>query len=125
MRDVTKMEVTRRLRRIEGQVGGLLRMVEDDRPHLEEPSEKGGHAPELILAPVFIGMVVTLRAVEAASEEDANLFGHHIGRRTDLVVGKKVPRGCAVALRGDGTIQPRKHSGLSGGERFNGSLVAP
>jgi DNA-binding FrmR family transcriptional regulator len=31
MHDVTKIEVTRRLRRIEGQVGGLLRMVEDDR----------------------------------------------------------------------------------------------
>jgi DNA-binding FrmR family transcriptional regulator len=31
MHDVTKSEVTRRLRRIEGQVGGLLRMVEDDR----------------------------------------------------------------------------------------------
>jgi DNA-binding FrmR family transcriptional regulator len=29
--DVAKAEVTRRLRRIEGQVGGLLRMVEDDR----------------------------------------------------------------------------------------------
>src|ERR1700722_2587371 len=31
MHDATKSEVTRRLRRIEGQVGGLLRMVEDDR----------------------------------------------------------------------------------------------
>ena len=31
MHDVTKAEVTRRLRRIEGQIGGLLRMVEDDR----------------------------------------------------------------------------------------------
>jgi DNA-binding FrmR family transcriptional regulator len=31
MHNVTKMEVTRRLRRIEGQVGGLLRMVEGDR----------------------------------------------------------------------------------------------
>jgi DNA-binding FrmR family transcriptional regulator len=31
MHDVTKAEITRRLRRIEGQVGGLLRMVEDDR----------------------------------------------------------------------------------------------
>jgi DNA-binding FrmR family transcriptional regulator len=31
MHDATKTEITRRLRRIEGQVGGLLRMVEDDR----------------------------------------------------------------------------------------------
>lgn len=31
MHDVTKSEVARRLRRIEGQVGGLLRMIEDDR----------------------------------------------------------------------------------------------
>ena len=31
MHDVTKAEVTKRLRRIEGQVGGLLRMVENDR----------------------------------------------------------------------------------------------
>jgi DNA-binding FrmR family transcriptional regulator len=31
MHDVTKMEITRRLRRVEGQVGGLLRMIEDDR----------------------------------------------------------------------------------------------
>ena len=31
MHDVAKAEVTKRLRRIEGQVGGLLRMVEDDR----------------------------------------------------------------------------------------------
>ena len=31
MRGETKIAVTTRLRRIEGQVGGLLRMVEDDR----------------------------------------------------------------------------------------------
>ncbi len=31
MRDETKLAVTTRLRRIEGQVGGLLRMVEEDR----------------------------------------------------------------------------------------------
>ncbi len=31
MHDVTKMEITRRLRRVEGQVGGLLRMIEGDR----------------------------------------------------------------------------------------------
>ena len=31
MHDVTKSEVTKRLRRIEGQVGGLLRMIENDR----------------------------------------------------------------------------------------------
>ncbi len=31
MHQATKTEVTKRLRRIEGQVGGLLRMVEDDR----------------------------------------------------------------------------------------------
>ena len=31
MHDVTKAEVTKRLKRIEGQVGGLLRMVENDR----------------------------------------------------------------------------------------------
>ena len=31
MHDVTKAAVTKRLRRIEGQVRGLLRMIEDDR----------------------------------------------------------------------------------------------
>ena len=31
MHDATKTEITRRLKRIEGQVGGLLRMVEHDR----------------------------------------------------------------------------------------------
>lgn len=31
MRDVTRKAVAARLRRIEGQVGGLLRMVEEDR----------------------------------------------------------------------------------------------
>jgi len=31
MHDATKSEVTKRLKRIEGQVGGLLRMVEYDR----------------------------------------------------------------------------------------------
>lgn len=31
MHDATKTEVSKRLRRIEGQVGGLLRMVEQDR----------------------------------------------------------------------------------------------
>jgi CsoR family transcriptional regulator, copper-sensing transcriptional repressor len=31
MHDAAKSEVTKRLRRIEGQVGGLLRMVEHDR----------------------------------------------------------------------------------------------
>jgi DNA-binding FrmR family transcriptional regulator len=31
MHDATKSDVLRRLRRIEGQVGGLLRMVEQDR----------------------------------------------------------------------------------------------
>ena len=31
MRDSTKTEVFKRLRRVEGQVGGLLRMIENDR----------------------------------------------------------------------------------------------
>jgi DNA-binding FrmR family transcriptional regulator len=31
MHDATRSEITKRLRRIEGQVGGLLRMVEHDR----------------------------------------------------------------------------------------------
>jgi len=31
MHDATKSDVTKRLRRVEGQVGGLLRMVDDDR----------------------------------------------------------------------------------------------
>jgi DNA-binding FrmR family transcriptional regulator len=31
MNESTKSEVVKRLRRVEGQVGGLLRMVEDDR----------------------------------------------------------------------------------------------
>jgi CsoR family transcriptional regulator, copper-sensing transcriptional repressor len=31
MREPAKSDIARRLRRIEGQVGGLLRMVEDDR----------------------------------------------------------------------------------------------
>ena len=31
MHDATKMAVTARLRRIEGQVGGLIRMVDEDR----------------------------------------------------------------------------------------------
>jgi DNA-binding FrmR family transcriptional regulator len=31
MHEATKTEITKRLRRIEGQVGGLLRMIDDDR----------------------------------------------------------------------------------------------
>ena len=76
-------------------------MIEDHRTHFEQPREEGGHAPELVLAPVLVGMVMALSAVKAPSEEDADLLGHHIRRRADLVVGKEMTRGGPVPLRGE------------------------
>ena len=46
-------------------------------------------------------MVVALRAIEAASHEDADLFGHGVVRRSDLVVRQEMARRRLVALRGD------------------------
>ena len=67
-------------------------VVEDDVlaagiAHLEEAAEEGGKAPELILAPGFIGVVVALGAFEATAEEDADLFGHGLFGGADDVVG--------------------------------------
>ena len=68
----------------------IRRMIEYHRPHFEEPSEEGGHAPELILAPVLVGMIVALGAIEAASEEHADLFRHRIGGRSDAIERNEV-----------------------------------
>ncbi len=94
--------------RAEVHVGGV---IEHHRAHFEQPREEGSHAPKLVLAPVLVRMVMALRAVQAASKEDANLFGHHIGRRTDLVVGKEVAGGRSISLRreafaGDFVVRP-------------------
>jgi hypothetical protein len=66
--------------------------------HFEHTAEEGGEAPELILAPGFIGMVVALGAFEATAEEDADLFGHGLFGGADDVVGQEVARGAVVAL---------------------------
>ena len=79
-------------------VGG---MVHHHLAHAEHPGKEGRHAPELVLAPVFVGVVVALRAIEAASHEDADLFGHGFVRRSDLVVGQEMARRRLVALDGD------------------------
>ncbi len=67
------------------------RMIEHDRPHLEHAGEESGHAPELILAPVFVRMIVALCAIETAAEEYPDFFRHHVGRRTDLIVREEMP----------------------------------
>ena len=82
----------------------ISRMVEYDVfialvAHLEEASEEGRHAPELILAPCLVRMVVALGAIEPAAEKHAHLFRHGFARRTDHVVGKEVAAGSVVALR--------------------------
>ena len=74
-------------------------MVEDDRAHLEQAPEEGRHAPELVLAPVLVRMIVALRAIEPAPEEDAHLLGHDVRGRPDLVVREEVARRRTVALR--------------------------
>jgi hypothetical protein len=79
-------------------VGGV---IEDDGAGFEEAAEEGGHAPELVLAPVFVGVVVALGAIEAAAEEDADLFRHDVGRGADLVVGDEVAGGGAVTFGGE------------------------
>src|SRR5262249_39947515 len=66
-------------------------------PHFEHAAEEGGQAPELILAPGLIWMVVALRAIEPAAEEHADLFGHSLAGRSDHIVGKEVTRGTVVA----------------------------
>ncbi len=44
-------------------------------------------------------MVMTLSAVQTASEEDPYLFGHYVSRRTDLVVRQEMTRRRSVSLR--------------------------
>src|SRR5260370_9137404 len=63
--------------RAEVHVGGV---IEYHRAHFEQPREEGSHAPKLVLAPVLVWMVMALRAVEAASEEDPNFFGRRLDR---------------------------------------------
>ena len=68
-----------------GNVGGDLPAVgavEDHRFRIgaepEHGPEKGRHAPELILGPALIGVVVALGAIQAASHEDPNFLTHHV-----------------------------------------------
>src|SRR6266852_96933 len=63
-----------------------------------DPPEEGSHAPELILAPGLERMVVALSAIQPASHEDAELFGH-LGLRVLGVESEVVPRWAVVTLR--------------------------
>src|SRR5205823_203351 len=43
---------------------------------LGQPAEKGRHSPELVLAPGFVGVIVTLGAIQTATQEHPDLLGH-------------------------------------------------
>ena len=69
--------------------------------HPVQAAEEGRHSPELVLAPSLERMVVTLRAVQPPSEEDANFLGNFalgIARIADL---KIVRRRASETLGGD------------------------
>src|SRR5580704_6972040 len=55
---------------------------------LELATEESRKTPELILAPVFVRVIMTLRTIEAAPQKDSYLLGHSFRRRRDHVVGK-------------------------------------
>src|SRR5687768_3944860 len=74
------------------------RMVHHNLPDPEHTREETRHSPKLILAPVLVWMVMTLGAIEAASEEDPHFLRHHFSRRSNLVVREKVARGRLVTL---------------------------
>src|SRR5438309_1806703 len=46
-------------------------------------------------------MVMALCAIQAASEEDADLLRHSVGGRADPVIGNEVTRSGIVTVRGD------------------------
>src|SRR4051794_27088037 len=75
------------------------RMVDHHRTYFEEPRKVRSHSPELVLTPVFVRMIVTLRAIESPSHEDSNLFSHCVAGAPDLVVWQEMPRCRAVPLR--------------------------
>ena len=72
-------------------------VLKDDRTGLLPPpsyqvhaSEECSQPPKLILAPGFKGMVMALGAVQPASHEDSDLFGHLVLRITHLSIGQEV-----------------------------------
>ena len=91
----------RRLSKIRLAAGGIVK--ENRRPEpgpfgSADLSEEGCQPPELILAPLLIGVVVTLGAIQPSSQEDPHLFRHDIRGLGFFPVGKKVSRSSAVAL---------------------------
>ena len=76
-------------------------MIDHHLAHAEHAREECRHAPELVLAPVLVRMIVALRAIEAAPHEDADLFGHGVGRSSDLVVRQEMAGRRFVAFGGD------------------------
>ena len=67
----------------------------------EHMAEERGQTPKLVLCPVFIGMIVAARAIEAASQEDLGLLEHGVRRKLDDLQRKEVPRRATVPLGGD------------------------
>src|ERR1700730_9650137 len=68
---------------------------------LEHGAEECGHAPELVLTPLLVRMIVALRAIQAASHENADLLAHGVLRRREDQVWQVMPRRSAIALSGD------------------------
>ena len=89
-------------------------MVHHHLAHAEHAREEGRHAPELVLAPVFVGVVVALRAIEAASHEDADLFGHGFVRafRPGCTAGNGATAACSPRPR-CARARPRRTGGCS------------
>ena len=67
---------------------------------LSHVAEKGRQPPELILAPVLEGMVVTLGAPQPPSQEDPDLLGGDFGNRGQVPKGPIRPGRTAEALGG-------------------------
>src|SRR5258706_509662 len=52
--------------------------------NISQAPKKNKESPELVLAPSFIRMVVTLGAVQPTAQEDSNFLGHHVLRTTQV-----------------------------------------
>ena len=68
---------------LEGGVVHQQGVVHGRVPQIHHPAVKGGHPPELILAPGFKGMVVAAGAVQPPGQVDPHLLGDHFRRGDD------------------------------------------
>ena len=80
-------------------VGGRARV---DVSHPGQLTVEGGHAPELVLTPGLVGVVVALGAVQPPAQKDPHLLAHHVLGRGQISPDEIVVQGrTAVALSRD------------------------